>query len=81
MEELILGLITHVFGGLGLYAICFWPGWLALKILTLGRYPRKRQPNVDREPEEIETVAIVGLLFVGGLVAALAYLFSPGTGH
>jgi hypothetical protein len=79
MVEFLLGLV-HAFGGLAIAAIFYWPGWLALKILTLGRFPRsgsRRIPHTEGNVAEIEFVSFAGALFVLGL-AALAYTFWPG---
>jgi hypothetical protein len=79
MVEFLMGLI-HAFGGLAVAAIFYWPGWLALRVFTLGRYPRndgKRVPHIEGDAAEIEFVSFAGALFVLGL-AALVYIFWPG---
>ncbi len=43
----------------------YLPGWLALRVLTLGRYPPPRG-----EPHSEEAVAFAGLIAVIGVVLA-----------
>ncbi len=38
----MLELLAFVFGEILLVGIFYWPGWVVLRILTLGRYPRRR---------------------------------------
>ncbi len=51
--------------------VFYWPGWLLLRTLTLGRYPPKKH-----EPHSKEFVATFGCVAI--LVAAL--LTVPGGG-
>jgi hypothetical protein len=68
----ILEGIAHVLGDVLFEAlfvrIFYWPGWLALRLVTLGRYP----PGRDAPHNEV-FVAMVGL---GLLLAALAVAWS-----
>jgi len=43
--EFIVGFFGSVLRSLFFYAVFFWPGWLVLNVLTLGRYPRLRKPR------------------------------------
>jgi hypothetical protein len=43
-------------GGVVLVGIFYWPGWLALRIITLGRYPPPKG-----KPHSKEFVAVFGL--------------------
>ncbi len=75
--EFVLGLIGAVLRWLAFCAIFFWPGWLVLNVLTLGRYPRVRRPDRNiGDPLEVELVSVVGLLSVVAVIVLLARLFS-----
>lgn len=51
-----------------LTAVFYWPGWLVLRVLTLGRYPPKR-----RQPHNVVFVSVIGL---SALLVALTIAFS-----
>lgn len=74
--DTLLGLLGRMLGSVVFTAIFFWPGWLALNILTLGRYPRVRGPrrNVD-DLMEVEMVSIVGVMTVIALIALAGWLW------
>ncbi|WP_230847679.1 hypothetical protein [Comamonas testosteroni] len=45
--------------------LLFWPGWLALKILTLGKYPRLARPIKDIEDySDFQAISYFGLFVV-----------------
>ncbi len=39
MLDAIAGFVLDVLVDLVLYVLFYWPGWLILRILTLGKYP------------------------------------------
>ena len=52
--------------------VLYWPGWLVLKIVTLGRYPAS--PMRREAWYEFELVAAVGMLAIAGIAMAIAAL-------
>jgi len=56
-------------------AIFFWPGWLALRIVTLGYFPRYSKGDIQ-DYTDIQMIALVGFLVVI-LIVALIAKFSP----
>lgn len=63
---------------LGFQLLFFWPGWLVLRLLTLGRYPRFLGPRRNATAyEDVELVSCIGLLTV---VLALVWWAHSGTG-
>lgn len=56
-------------------AIFFWPGWLVMRVITLGRFPRLRKPSRDVEDFfDVQVISFVGFIAVVGgsiLVATL----------
>lgn len=53
----ILEAIGDALADLFLTKVFYWPGWLLLRMLTLGRYPPKQGT-----PHNEDWVALVGLL-------------------
>ena len=52
-------------------AIFFWPGWLALRIVTLGRFPRFKTRDIESYTD-IQMIAFVGFLVVISIAALVA---------
>jgi hypothetical protein len=71
LRWLIEGLLEWLFGYL-----CYAAGWLVLRLLTLGRYPRLplRQSNPDA-PRSRWVVAFGFLCLVGLPLAILVFLY------
>lgn len=57
MIEALFEALFYVFSEAFLTAVFYWPGWLVLRIVTLGRYP---PPNGT--PHDNVFVAIVGFI-------------------
>lgn len=55
--EAVFRAITHFVGEIVLVGIFYWPGWVILRVLTLGRYPPPKS-----HPHNHEFVATVGLV-------------------
>ncbi|MBP0599405.1 hypothetical protein J8I26_14910 [Herbaspirillum sp. LeCh32-8] len=76
--ETILGAVGSLIAGLlrslAFYSVFYAIGSVALKLLTLGRYPRFMHMREDarRGFPEFELVALFGLLCTIGLVVLLA---------
>lgn len=68
MAEMVAGLAAYVFVEVLLLGIFYWPGWLILRTVTVGRYP----PPRGRERNE-EFVACVALVV---FIAAITVYFS-----
>lgn len=51
-----------------LVGIFYWPGWVVLRVVTLGRYPPQKSTKHDPE-----FVAVVGFAF---LIAILIAIYS-----
>lgn len=75
--EHVLGFIGFVLRQLAFVAVFFWPGWLVLNLLTLGRYPSVRKMKRDLDYMEAELIAVLGLLIIVGVVV-LATRYWPG---
>ncbi|WP_456280325.1 hypothetical protein M1D55_05485 [Cupriavidus sp. JZ107] len=52
--------------------VLYWPGWLVLKIVTLGRYPAS--PMRRDAWYEFELVAVAGMLAIVGIGITVAAL-------
>lgn len=69
MFEFLLSLLLEVLFGI----IFYWPGWLLLRLITLGRYPPKQSEPHNRYAVAsfamaVLLVAIVGLLDYGSRI-------------
>lgn len=62
MDWLFELLVYRVIGGI-LQAIFYWPGWLLLKILTLGNYPPKQTVEHHRFGVALFAIVVLTLLF------------------
>lgn len=45
--DAVLSLVGHAVKQFAFEFALFWPGWLALKILTIGKYPKLARPSKD----------------------------------
>ena len=61
--EIAARAVVQFVGEVLLVGIFYWPGWLILRALTLGRYPPKR--GVEHN---VHFVAVVGLAAMIGVV-------------
>ncbi|KGH30547.1 MAG: hypothetical protein E2578_12645 [Comamonas sp.] len=75
--DAVLSLVGHAVKQFAFEFVLFWPGWLALKILTLGKYPRLARPSKDIEDySDFQAISYFGL-FVVLLSSALFFKFFP----
>jgi hypothetical protein len=66
--EYVAGFFVALLRWLAFYAIFFWPGWLVLRIITLGRFPRLRRPSRDVEDfVDVQVVSFIGFITVVGI--------------
>lgn len=54
--------------------VFFWPGWLVVKALTLGRYPRSIHP-CKADWLDYELLSLIGLVTVVAAVLLVAHLW------
>jgi hypothetical protein len=66
LEWLLELLVYRVLGGV-IQSIFYWPGWLLLKVISLGNYPPEQ--TVEHNRFAVAVFAIVALVL---LVAALS---------
>ncbi|MET3133774.1 hypothetical protein AAKU55_004064 [Oxalobacteraceae bacterium GrIS 1.11] len=67
LAEVLLRAVGNAVVEIVLIGIFYWPGWLMLKLLTLGRYPPKRS-----EPHSKGFVGLFGfLVLLVGLLMTL----------
>jgi hypothetical protein len=71
LAEVVLRTIGNAFVEIVFVGVFYWPGWLMLKALTMGRYPPKKP-----HPHSDEFVGVFG--FVAILVCTLAALLGGG---
>ncbi|WP_291587016.1 hypothetical protein [Comamonas sp. UBA7528] len=81
-----MDIVLHLLGSvssfllrlLGFQLLFFWPGWLVLRLLTLGCYPRFLGPRCNAWAyEDVELVSCIGLVAV---LLALALWAHYGAG-
>ncbi|WP_420225587.1 hypothetical protein [Pigmentiphaga litoralis] len=76
--EYIAGFVIHVLRSLAFCAVFFWPGWLVLRVMTFGRFPRLRKPSRDVEDlSDVEVISFIGFVSLMGLVILVATLMQP----
>lgn len=51
--------------------VFFWPGWLLVKVVTLGRYPRSIHP-CKADWLDYEALSFIGLFTVAGAIVLAA---------
>ncbi len=54
--------------------VFFWPGWLVVKAVTLGRYPRSIWPGQADWPD-YEVLSLIGVVTVATAFVLTAYLW------
>jgi hypothetical protein len=63
--DTVLSFVGHAVKQLSFEFVLFWPGWLALKILMLGKYPRLARPSKDIEDySDFQAISYFGLFVV-----------------
>ena len=75
--DAVLSFVGYLLKQLVFDFVLFWPGWLALKILTFGKYPKFARPSKDVEDYlDFQEISFFGLLVVLVLLAIIFKLFS-----
>lgn len=66
MEWLFELLVYRVLGGV-IQAIFYWPGWLLLKVISLGNYPPEQ--TVEHNRFAVAVFAIVALVLLVAMMS------------
>lgn len=72
--ETFAGFVWHVLKQILFSFVFFWPGWLMVKIITLGRYPRSIHPD-KTDWLDYEVLSFVGIVAVAGATFFVAHLW------
>jgi hypothetical protein len=72
--EAVVGFAWQVLKQIVFSFVFFWPGWLVVKIITLGRYPRSIH-LAKADWLDYELLSFVGVVAVVGAVVLAAYLW------
>ncbi|NIM41341.1 MAG: hypothetical protein GTN84_09570 [Hydrogenophaga sp.] len=54
--------------------VFFWPGWLVVKMITFGRYPRSIHP-AKADWLDYELLSFIGVIAVAGAIFLVACLW------
>ena len=73
--ETVAGFAWQVLKQLVFSFVFFWPGWLVVKIITLGRYPRSIHPE-KADWLDYELLAFIGVVTVAGAIFLIAHLWA-----
>lgn len=73
--DTLLGFAGQLLSQLVFSFVFFWPGWLAVKILTLGRYPRSIHP-ANTDWLDYEALSIIGVFVVVAVLVLVAHVVS-----
>lgn len=69
--DAVASFVGHLLKQLLFSFVCFWPGWLVVKLLTLGRYPRSIHPSkADWLDHELLSFVGAATLVAGVVLAA-----------
>ncbi len=72
--EAVVGFAWQVLKQIAFSFAFFWPGWLVVKIITLGRYPRSIHP-AKADWLDYELLSFVGVVAVLGALVLMACLW------
>jgi len=72
--ETVAGFAWQVLKQLVFSFVFFWPGWLVVKMITLGRHPRSIHP-AKADWLDYEFLSFVGVAAVIGTWVLVAYLW------
>jgi len=65
--EYVAGFCAALLRSLAFYAVFFWPGWLVLRVITFGRFPRLRKPSRHVEDLfDVQFVSFIGFIAIVG---------------
>ena len=72
MFETVAEFVAYVFMNLVLVGIFYWPGWLILRIATLGHYP----PPADRDHSKEFVAGVALVVFIVALTIYYSHFVS-----
>lgn len=72
--ETVAGFAWQVLKQLVFSFVFFWPGWLVVKIITLGRYPRSIHPG-KADWLDYELLSFIGVVAAAGAFVLTAHLW------
>lgn len=72
--EAVAGFAWQVLKHIVFSFVFFWPGWLVVKVFTLGRYPRSIHPG-KADWLDYELVSFIGLVAVAAALVLAACLW------
>jgi len=72
--ETVAGIAWQVLKQLVFSFVFFWPGWLVVKMITFGRYPRSIHP-AKADWLDYELLSFIGVVAVIGALVLAAYLW------
>ena len=63
--DVVLSLLGGIFKQLAFELLFFWPGWLVLKVLTFGKFPKLTKPGRDiNDYGDVQAVSYFGVFVV-----------------
>ena len=72
--ETVAGIAWQVLKQLVFSFVFFWPGWLVVKMITFGRYPRSIHP-ATADWLDYELLSFIGVVAGIGALVLVAYLW------
>lgn len=72
--EAVVGFLGQLLKQIVFSFVFFWPGWLVVKVLTIGRYPRSIHPG-KADWFDYEFLSFIGVATVVAAVALIACLW------
>ncbi len=72
--ETVAGIAWQVLKQLVFSFVFFWPGWLVVKMITFGRYPRSIHP-AKADWLDYELLSFIGVIAVAGAIFLVACLW------
>ena len=74
--DIVLTFLWNVVKLLAFEFVFFWPGFLPIKILTRGKYPRLTKPSKDIEDySDVQAISFFGVFVVLVLLALFLKFF------
>lgn len=70
--ETVAGIAWQVLKQLVFSFVFFWPGWLVVKMITFGRYPRSIHP-AKADGLDYELLSFIGVVAVIGALVLVTY--------
>lgn len=72
--EVVVGFAWQVLKQIVFSFVFFWPGWLVVKMITFGRYPRSIHP-ANADWLDYELLSFIGVVTVFGAFIVVVYLW------